>query len=56
MGRKKLKYYGDGKFSKGGTIHKKKSSALKVAKACKESGIAYRIVRLAKGYRVDKRY
>jgi len=43
-------------FSKGGTIHRKKASADKVAKACRDEGIPYRVVRLAGGYRVDKKY
>jgi hypothetical protein len=43
-------------YSKGGTIHKKKSSALKIAKSCRISGVRYRVVKLKKGYRVDKKY
>ena len=43
-------------FSKGRTIHRTKADAVKVAKACRASGVKYRIVQLAKGYRVDKQY
>lgn len=43
-------------FSKGKTIHRTKAAADYVAKVCRDSGIPYRIVRLANGYRVDKRY
>lgn len=42
------------KYSRGRTIHKKKSSANKVAKSCKAINIPYKIVKLKKGYRVDK--
>jgi len=49
-------FYGDGSYSKGQTIHKTKSSADKVAKSCKGSGIAYKIRKVKGGYRVDKRY
>lgn len=45
-----------GKFSKGKTIHKTKASAKKVADSCKAVGIPYRITKLKKGYRVDKKY
>ena len=44
------------KFSKGKTIHKTKRSAQKIGKKAKSLGIKYRIVKLAKGYRVDKMY
>lgn len=44
------------KFSKGGTIHKTKAAANKVAASCKASGVKYRIVKLKTGYRVDKKY
>jgi len=44
------------KYSKGGTVHKKKSSALQVAKSCRTTGVRYHIVKLKKGYRVDKKY
>ena len=45
-----------GKFSKGGTIHKTKKSAQKIADQAKSVGIRYRIVKLKDGYRVDKQY
>ena len=54
-GRKTV-HYGSGQFSKTGKIHKTKASADKVAKSCKISGIAYRIVKLKNGYRVDKKF
>ena len=56
MTRKKNPVYGSGKYSKGGTIHRSKASADKVAKSCKISGISYKITKLKNGYRVDKRY
>jgi len=56
MGRKKNPFYGDGRFSKGQTVHKTKSSAEKVADSCKKTGISYRIRKVKGGYRVDKRY
>jgi hypothetical protein len=43
-------------FSKGKTIHKTKRTADEVAKSCRISGVKYRIVRLAHGYRVDKKF
>jgi hypothetical protein len=43
-------------YSKGGTIHRTKKKAQEVAKSCKECNIPYRIVQLANGYRVDKKY
>ena len=49
-------YYGSGKFSKGGTVHKTKASAQKVVESCKVTGIAYRLKKVKGGYRVDKRY
>ena len=45
-----------GKYSKGGTIHRTKRAAQKVARSCKMAGINYRIVKLKDGYRVDKQY
>jgi len=56
MGRKKKKHYGDGKFSKGKTIHKTKASAQKIGDSCNVVGIAYRIRKVKGGYRVDKKY
>jgi hypothetical protein len=44
------------KFSKGGTVHKSKASAEKVAKACRDEHIPYRVRKLKDGYRVDKHY
>jgi len=43
-------------YSKGGTIHKRKSDAQKICTAGRSVGIPCRIVKLAKGYRVDKKY
>ena len=43
-------------YSEGRTIHKTKASAMKVAKSCRATGVKYRIVKLANGYRVDKKY
>ncbi len=43
-------------FSKGRTIHKTKASANEVAKSCRATGVGYRIVKVAGGYRVDKKY
>jgi len=45
-----------GKFSKGGTIHRTKKAAQKIADGCKVNDIKYRIVKLKDGYRVDKKY
>jgi len=42
------------KFSKGRTIHRTKRGAQKVAQSCREVGVPYRVVKLKKGYRVDK--
>jgi len=56
MGRKTIPFYGDGHYSKGKTIHRKKSRANAVAKSCRITGIAYKIVKLKGGWRVDKRY
>lgn len=44
------------KFSKGGTVHRTKRAAEKVAESCRASGVKYRIRKLKDGYRVDKRY
>jgi hypothetical protein len=44
------------RFSKGKVIHKTKKSAQKIGKKAKSVGVKYRIVKLAKGYRVDKKY
>ena len=44
------------KFSKGKTIHRTKRTALEVAKSCKKVGMPYRIIKLKKGYRVDKNW
>jgi hypothetical protein len=41
-------------YSKGQTIHKTKRSANKVARSCKAVNMPYKIVKLKKGYRVDK--
>jgi hypothetical protein len=50
------KFYGDGSFSKGKTVHKTKKSANKVAKSAKIVGISYKIKKVKGGWRVDKRY
>lgn len=44
------------KFGKGGTIHKTKASANKIATSCRNTGVHYRIRKLKGGYRVDKHY
>jgi hypothetical protein len=44
------------KYTKGKKIHKTKKSAQKIGNLCKKLDIKYRIVKLAKGYRVDKLY
>ena len=43
-------------YSKGKIIHRTKKSADKIAANCRNVGVKYRIVRLAKGYRVDKQF
>lgn len=42
------------KYSKGRTIHKTKRTANKVATSCRDVNIPCKIVKLKKGYRVDK--
>ena len=56
LGPKNLKYYGDGSFSKGRTIHKTKKAAQRLGKKAHSVGIAYKIVKVNGGWRVDKRY
>ena len=41
-------------FSKGRTIHKTKKTADKVRKSAKAIGVPTRLIKLKKGYRVDK--
>jgi hypothetical protein len=41
-------------YSKGQSIHKTKRSANRIAKSCREIGMPCKIVKLKKGYRVDK--
>ena len=44
------------KFSKGGTVHKTKKSAERIAASCRITGVKYRIRKVKDGYRVDKKY
>jgi len=44
------------KYSKGKTIHRTKTSANKIAKSCREIKVPCKIVKLKKGYRVDKNW
>jgi len=52
--REVLKMYGG--YSKGGTIHHLKSTAQEIAKQARSVGMGARIVKVAKGWRVDKKY
>lgn len=44
------------KYSKGKIIHRTKKSAQIIAKKCRAVNIPYKIVKLKKGYRVDKNW
>jgi hypothetical protein len=44
------------KYSKGQTIHRTKKSARELATKCQQENIPYKIVKLKKGYRVDKNW
>ncbi len=43
-------------YSKGGTIHKTKKSAHELAMQGRSVGVKARVVKVAKGWRVDKKY
>ena len=43
-------------YSKGKTIHRTKASAQNIARQGRAVGVPSRIVKLAKGYRVDKKW
>jgi len=45
-----------GGYSKGGTIHHLKSTAQKIAEEARSVGVRARLVKVAKGWRVDKKY
>jgi hypothetical protein len=45
-----------GGYSKGGTIHHLKSTAQKIAKKARSVGMRARVVKVADGWRVDKKY
>jgi hypothetical protein len=45
-----------GGYSKGGTTHKLKSTAQEIAEQARSVGVNARLVKVAKGWRVDKKY
>ena len=45
-----------GGYSKGGTIHKTKKTAQEIAKKSRSVGMRARVVKVADGWRVDKKY
>ena len=45
-----------GGYSKGGTIHHLKSTAQEIAEQARSVGMRAKVVQVAKGWRVDKKY
>jgi hypothetical protein len=45
-----------GGYSKGGTIHHTKATAKEIAEKARSVGMGARLVKVANGWRVDKKY